>query len=865
MKKFVSLVLAFVFVIGIFASAPMAITANAASVVDSMLSLNEETNTYSFYNCPEDFEGELVIPDSYKGKRITKIEEYAFFFCSELTSVTISDYVTEIGESAFSGCYNLKSVKLPNGIESIKSYTFDGCYSLEEIVIPSSVTKIADNAFMACSGLKNVVIPKSVKFIDCAAFDDYDSYLFENVYYEGTKAEWDAITITDESDFGEYVDRDLSDTRYMHYNSAGNHSVATVIKEATCGKRGMVQYTCACGFVSKEFVDATGEHNFDATGSCTNCSLRKEYCVETAHPYNKVENFNKTIEIPGANRINISFSEDSEIFNGQYLMLIGDDEYETFLYSDEMAGKTFVIPGDSITLKMYGTENIYGDDAYDEDYYGFRVSNVESFFEACPHKDVKIQCGWEADCLFRGYEGDYYCYDCGQTYEGEYYAKLPHNFVNDICTECNSHVWEFYTEDGMSTATLLEYNGGDKVVTIPDKYEGRPVTEIYEAFYGNETVEEVKIPNTVTDIGYKAFVNCTALKTVNIPDSVTKIGAMAFMGCTSLKSITIPGSVKTISDKALGYDFSGEKIPLFKIFGTKGSAAETYAKENGFDFIGSTSTQVKLGIPAVKVANTAKGIKVTWNKIANAEKYVVYQRTYNAKTKKWSGWKALKTTTGLSYVDTTTKLGTYYSYTVRAVKGSAKSSFKATKGLKYDVKPTVTVANASNGIKVSWSTVANATGYTVYSSTYNSKTKKWSSWKNRGTTKANAKSWVDKSAKKGTIYKYTVRARYGSAASSFVASASLVRLLNPTVKVAKASNGVKVTWNKIAGAKNYKIYRAQYVNGKWSGWSAIKTTDNKTFAYVDKTAKKGVYYKYTVRAVNGKSASAFTASKNVKR
>ncbi|MBR2876040.1 MAG: hypothetical protein IKC01_02780, partial [Clostridia bacterium] len=147
----------------------------------------------------------------------------------------------------------------------------------------------------------------------------------------------------------------------------------------------------------------------------------------------------------------------------------------------------------------------------------------------------------------------------------------------------------------------------------------------------------------------------------------------------------------------------------------------------------------------------------------------------------------------------------------------------------------------------------------------NTKTKKWSSWKNRGTAGKNKTAWVDKSAKKGTIYKYTVRARYGSAASSFVASANIVRLVNPTVKVAKASNGIKVTWNKIAGAKNYKIYRAQYVNGKWSGWSAIKTTNNKTFAYVDKTAKKGVYYKYTVRAVNGKSASAFTASKNVKR
>ncbi|MBR2876014.1 MAG: hypothetical protein IKC01_02650, partial [Clostridia bacterium] len=179
------------------------------------------------------------------------------------------------------------------------------------------------------------------------------------------------------------------------------------------------------------------------------------------------------------------------------------------------------------------------------------------------------------------------------------------------------------------------------------------------------------------------------------------------------------------------------------------------------------------------------------------------------------GWKQLKITTGLSYVDTTTKIGTYYSYAVRAVNDTFKSSFKATKGLKYNVKPVVTVANAANGIKVSWSTVANATGYTVYSSTYNAKTKKWSGWKNRGTAKATATYWVDKKAKAGTYYKYTVRAVYGSALTSYQASANVIRLLNPTVKVAKASNGIKVTWNKIAGAKNYKVYRATYatVNG----------------------------------------------------
>ncbi|MBR2875779.1 MAG: hypothetical protein IKC01_01445 [Clostridia bacterium] len=275
---------------------------------------------------------------------------------------------------------------------------------------------------------------------------------------------------------------------------------------------------------------------------------------------------------------------------------------------------------------------------------------------------------------------------------------------------------------------------------------------------------------------------------------------------------------------------------------------------------------IELDIPSVKIVNTSKGIKVTWNSIENAKSYVVYRRYYNTSSKKWSGWSVIKkgvSSTGV--IDTTVKLGTNYRYTVKAVGENSVSKYKSTATLKYNVTPVVKAANVTNGIKVTWSTVANATGYTVYSSTYNAKTKKWSGWKNRGTAGKNRTSWVDKKAKSGAYYKYTVRAVYGSQKSSYKATANIIRLVNPTVKAVKTSNGIRVTWNKVAGAKNYNAYRAEYVNGKWSGWKLIATTNNRTVALTDATTKKGVTYKYTIRAVNGKNASSFTASKNVKR
>ncbi|MBR2876247.1 MAG: hypothetical protein IKC01_03845, partial [Clostridia bacterium] len=283
-----------------------------------------------------------------------------------------------------------------------------------------------------------------------------------------------------------------------------------------------------------------------------------------------------------------------------------------------------------------------------------------------------------------------------------------------------------------------------------------------------------------------------------------------------------------------------------------------------------TTTHVKpelktLATPAVKIAKTTKGIKVTWNKIAEAETYIVYRRQYNKKTEKWGGWKvSVKDLKITSFVDTTVKPGEYYRYTVKAAGNEAISKFKSTGTLKYDMAPTVKAVNVKDGIQVTWTKLANATGYTVYSATYDAKTKKWSSWKNRGTAGKNTTSWTDKAAKGGKYNRYTVRAVYGSFKSSYKATGSVMRLAQPSVSVSRVSNGVKVKWSKVAGSKQYTVYRRQYTDGKWTKWTAMVHMDKSTSSWVDRRALKGVNYKYTVRAVNGSAKSPFVASATVK-
>ena len=178
-----------------------------------------------------------------------------------------------------------------------------------------------------------------------------------------------------------------------------------------------------------------------------------------------------------------------------------------------------------------------------------------------------------------------------------------------------------------------------------------------------------------------------------------------------------------------------------------------------------------------KLSNTAKGVSVQWGGTAGVENYILYRREYNATTKKWTGWKAIAkpSASATSYVDTTAKSGVKYRYTIKGVYGTLSSAFVSAGDFIRLAQPKTTVKTVSNGVNVAWTQSAGATGYTVYRSEYNAKTKKWSGWKNMGTTKKTAKSWTDKSAKKGVYYKYTVRAVNGSYASGYTASGKVKR------------------------------------------------------------------------------------------
>ena len=99
-----------------------------------------------------------------------EIGEYAFAYCSGLTSLTLPVGITSIGEFAFSGCSGLTSLTLPAGITSIGEYAFYGCSGLTSLNLPAGITEIGESTFSDCSGLTSLTLPDGITSIGISAF-----------------------------------------------------------------------------------------------------------------------------------------------------------------------------------------------------------------------------------------------------------------------------------------------------------------------------------------------------------------------------------------------------------------------------------------------------------------------------------------------------------------------------------------------------------------------------------------------------------------------------------------------------------------------------------------------------------------------
>jgi len=136
---------------------------------------------------------EVEIPSKIDGCPVTEIWNNAFYRKNTVTRVVIPDGVTRIGNAAFQYCTGLTEVIIPDSVAEISAMAFQYCTVLKEAVLPEGLTKIDGYTFYCCWALERITIPASVTMVQGQAFYSCDS--LKDVYYGGTKEEWDRIDI----------------------------------------------------------------------------------------------------------------------------------------------------------------------------------------------------------------------------------------------------------------------------------------------------------------------------------------------------------------------------------------------------------------------------------------------------------------------------------------------------------------------------------------------------------------------------------------------------------------------------------------------------------------------------------------------
>lgn len=420
---------------------------------------------------------------------------------------------------------------IPDGVKIIESTAFMGTSNLNSIVIPNGVTTIKENAFYLCSNLKNVSIPTSVKSIGEYAFD-FSACTKENYgYYIGN-----CLIGADNEINGNFTIKDgtrlVADSALREIDNLGNISIPASVE---------IIGDCAfLNFSSESLKNITVANENKYFSSENGVLFNKNKTELLCYPCGKNET---TYTVPNTvtklAKVSFSGCKLNKLNLPNNLKYIDESAFT------ETSLKTLSIPE---SVEYIGK-------------YTFLMSGIETV--NIPKRIATIEEGTFSCCI---------------------------NLKSVTIDNNIKHIGDY--------AFSRCYNLSD--INISNN-----VTSIGKGAFQSTIIQKIELPASLESIGEYAFNDCQNLQEVTISNKEVNINNRAFYNCPELNTVTIPAKVKEIGKNAFGYqgnifdeeDYEyGEENSIrdFKITGYSNTAAETYAKENGFEFI-SLGEQILTG------------------------------------------------------------------------------------------------------------------------------------------------------------------------------------------------------------------------------------------------------------------------------
>ena len=866
----------------------------------------------AFHNC--DGLTKITVPDS-----VTELGDAVFYDCDALKDVKLGTGITTIPASTFQHCDVLEQLTVPRRVTEIEEYAFKDCVKLSSIFIPRSVTEIDSSAFsypekLTISGVAGTY---------AETFANDNGIKFESRQISATAARLDQTEVTmlngeelqlhlsvTPEDFTDVVAWKSSNTDVVKVSenglitaegpgtatvkvTVGGVSVSCKVtvtqpvtsiwldeSDLTLNARETYQLYASVypdsaadsrlEWSSSDTSVATVDENglvtalkkgtavitvaaADGSGVKSQCTVTVRNTVyictsaqqmESSHNY--PDNCSDIWEytIPGAASLSVTFDARTELEDGYDYLHIYDENNELVksYTGSELAGQTINVPGSVVRLKLVsdGSGNSWG----------FKVTNITA---GEVHK-LTAHAAVAATCTKAGSSNYWSCSTCGKFFSD---AQGKNEITkNSWVIKALGHA---SVKDAAKAATCTK-------------------TGLTEGSHCSRCDAVLKAQTKTAALGHSykngACTRCGAKDPNYKPAAPTvKSEYQTVSGKPYLKWAAVSGAAK--------YEVyrSGSRSGTYKLLGTttKTNYTDTTASA-GYTYYYKVKTVNKNGVksnssaavsaishcakPVVKAEYTVSSGKpyLKWSAVTGASKYQVYRAGSQNGT-----YKLLGTTTKTNYTDTTASAGYTYYYKVKVVskvKTAANSAYStAAKAICHCAKPVAKSDYLTSTGKpyVKWSAVIGAGKYYVYRAGSQNGTYKYIG----STTKTN---YTDTTASAGYAYYYKVKAVSKVKAAANSAYSTVVKATchcaKPVVKITTSSGKPKLTWNAVAGAGKYEVYRATSKNGTYT---KMFTTTNRS--YTNTNARPGTTYYYKVKAISrvrSTANSSFSAIKSIR-